>query len=61
MAQADRDEALNLDRFLRFAKLRRDVEEADRADAARRRLEQQLRFDAIRYGSYSTASQWRAA
>jgi len=45
MATADRDEAVNLARYLRFARLQRDVADAERADAARRRLEQRLQID----------------
>ena len=61
MAQAERDEARNLGRFLRFVQLRREVDEAQRVDQARQRLELQLRVDTVRYRALSTGGQWRAA
>jgi hypothetical protein len=48
MAGADRDEMRALQRFLRLAQLQRDIDEAARADDARRRLEHQLHLDAAR-------------
>ena len=61
MAQADREEASSLRRFMRLARLTRDVDEAQRADEARLRLELQLRLDSIRYRSLPAAGGWRAA
>ena len=62
MAGPDRDEEQSIGRFLRFARLRRDIEDAQRVDDARRRLDLQIRVDALRYSSVSTGtSQWRAA
>jgi hypothetical protein len=46
MAGADREETNSLQRFLRLARLRREVDEARRADEVRQRLELQLSLDA---------------
>ena len=61
MAGADHEEAKSLRRFLRVARLQREVDQAERADEARQRLERQLRIDSVRYRALPTGSQWRAA
>lgn len=51
MAQADREEARSLRRFLSFSQLQRAVRDAQRIDEARQRLELRLRLDWAGYRS----------